>query len=89
MLLHCLGRRGAPSEDAVERVTAGALDAGGGGRPGTGREKGEGYVMGNERQITHMITAELLERVDALALANGEARATVINRAIREMLVRG
>ncbi|MEH3064933.1 MAG: hypothetical protein PGN33_20065 [Methylobacterium radiotolerans] len=77
-----------PSDEAFERVTAGALDAGGGGRPGKGREKGKGYAMGNKRQITHMITSELLDRVDAEAERCGEARATVINRAIREMLDR-
>ncbi len=80
-----------PTDEAFERATAGALDAGsgsGGGRPGKGREKGKGYVMGNKRQITHMITSELLDRVDAEAERCGEARATVINRAIREMLDR-
>lgn len=85
-----LKARPEPTEEAFERATAGALDAGvGAGRPGKGRERGKGYVMGNKRQITHMITSELLDRVDAEAERCGEARATVINRAIREMLDRG
>lgn len=77
------------TDEAFERVASGALDAGsgGGGRPAAGpRQLGKGYAMGHKRQITHMITSELLEKVDAEALKNGEARATVINRAIRQLL---
>lgn len=81
--------RAAPSDAAIDRATRGAADEPVSGRPGKGREKGKGYVMGNKRQITHMITPELLDRVDAEAERCGEARATVINRAIREMLDRG
>lgn len=78
-----------PTEEVFERVTAGALDEAPKGRPAAGpRQLGKGYAMGHKRQITHMITSELLEKVDAEALRNGEARATVINRAIREMLDR-
>lgn len=58
------------------------------GRAGKGREKGKGYAMGNKRQITHMITEPLLDRTDAAAEKFGEARATVINRYIREGLER-
>ena len=50
------------------------------------RPKGKGYAMGNKRQITHMITDELLDDVDAEAKRCGEARATVINRFIRQGL---
>ena len=57
-------------------------------RIGKGREKGKGYAMGNKKQITHMITDDLLTQVDDEATRCGEARATVINRAIREHLAR-
>lgn len=80
-----------PTDEAFERVTAGALDEGAKGRPAKGKAKralGDGYVMGHKVQITHLITPELLEQVNAEALKNGEARSTVINRAIREMLDR-
>ncbi|GBU16894.1 MULTISPECIES: hypothetical protein [Methylobacterium] len=71
------------SDEAFERIAGGAID-------GTTkkRERGKGYAMGHKRQITHMITPVLLDQVDAEAERCGEARATVINRFIREGLER-
>lgn len=87
--------RAEPDDAAFERVMSQAPDykpsappPAGQGRAGKGREKGKGYAMGNKRQITHMITGQMLDEVDAEAERCGEARATVINRAIREYLQR-
>ncbi len=57
-------------------------------RAGKGRPKGKGYRIGNKRQITHMITDEMLEQTNTVATKNGETRAVVINRYIREGLKR-
>lgn len=78
-----------PSDEAIDRVMSKAPDYQPvESRAGKGRAKGKGFAMGNKRQITHMITPQLLEQVDEEAERCGEARATVINRAIREHLAR-
>lgn len=87
------GKRPDPSDEAIDRVMSKAPDyrgetAVGEGRAGKGRAKGKGFAMGNKRQITHMITDELLDEVDEEAKVCGEARAVVINRFIREGLAR-
>ncbi|WP_216620841.1 hypothetical protein, partial [Myxococcus xanthus] len=53
-----------------------------------GRLNGESYARGNKPQITHMITAVLLDRANAAAEKFVDVRATVINRHIRQGLER-